>query len=112
MIIESLIPRKDKQEWLGEDVNNAVAMLLKESNANFDDLIKNLENNTELYQLVQRIILDGETISYVRTNNIISLGTIYGIFKQKDGRCAMHNKIFELKIYDHIMMKTLREKKN
>ena len=35
----------------------AVKELLKESNTNFDSLIKNIENNKELQELVRKIIL-------------------------------------------------------
>jgi hypothetical protein len=53
---------------------------LREKNTLFDDLIKNLENNNELYNLVRKIVLDEYRISFNRANPIIDLGFVCGIF--------------------------------
>ncbi|MCL6591268.1 MAG: hypothetical protein K6U80_15105 [Firmicutes bacterium] len=103
-----LLPKKERLEWTVEDVDEAFRLILKESNPNFDALIKNLENNPELDELTQRIILDGANISFVRTDKVISLGIIYGIFAEKEGVCVIHNRIYEALMYDHLMMKTTR----
>ena len=86
----------------------AVKELLKESNTNFDSLIKNIENNEELYNFVKRIVLDNEKIAYVKSDTIVDLATTYGILKEQDGVCKIDNKIYEQLIYDHMMMKVIR----
>jgi len=112
IIDTEILPEKEEPGWSVGDVENAFRMLLTENNANFDDLIKNLENNSELYNFVMGIVLDGENISYVRTDNVISLGTVYGILKEDNGRCKISNKVYESLIYDHMMMKAYRENKD
>lgn len=52
----------------------AVKILLKESNTNFDRLIKNIENDRELYNLIQTIALEGAEITYIKTDQIIDKG--------------------------------------
>ncbi|HEX3047547.1 MAG TPA: hypothetical protein VHY08_22540 [Bacillota bacterium] len=103
-----LLPKKARPEWTVEDVDEAFRLILKENNPNFDALIKNLENNPELDELTQRIILDGANISFVRTDSVISLGIIYGVFAERDGICVIHNRIYESLMYDHLMMKRTR----
>lgn len=48
----------DKFIWEKEYMDIAVKEILKESNTNFDSLIKNIENNAELYNFVEKIIID------------------------------------------------------
>ncbi|MEJ8554829.1 hypothetical protein [Tepidibacter sp. Z1-5] len=71
----------------------------------FDDLIKNLENNNELYNLVRNIVLDGYRISFNRANPIIDLGYVYGIFTEKDYIVKLDNRIYEQFIYDYLISK-------
>ncbi|AQR89944.1 hypothetical protein CLOBY_17060 [Clostridium saccharobutylicum] len=80
----------------------AVKELLKEKNTNFDSLIKNIENNKDLKELVKRIILDGYEISYNEDNFIITMAIMYGIFKNNNGRVKIHNRIYEQRIYNYM----------
>lgn len=75
---------------------------------NFQSLIKNIENNRELYDFVRNIVLDGEGITYVKSDEIVNLGTLYGILKEENGNCKINNKIYEQLIYNHMMMKVIR----
>jgi len=47
-IAEDILPQRVDKKWTLEDVEASVRLLLKENNTNFDSLIKNLENNSEL----------------------------------------------------------------
>lgn len=93
-------------------MDEAVKEILKDDNTNFDSLIKNIENNKELYDFVRKIVLDGENISYVKTDNIINIGTTYGILKEENGICKVNNRIYEQLLYNHMMVKVLREGKS
>lgn len=111
-IIDEKIMPEDKLVWEKEYMDLAVKEILRDSNTNFDSLIKNIENNEELYDFVKKIVLDNESISFVKTDSIVSLGSIYGILKEEDGNCKINNKIYEQLIYDHMMMKVIRKDKN
>ncbi len=103
-IINEKIMKQDELVWKNEYMDMAVKELLKDSNTNFDSLFKNLENNKDLYNLVKRIVLDNERFSYIISDKIISLGSIYGIIKDDNGICKVDNKIYEQLIYDHMMI--------
>jgi len=90
--------------WKKEYMDEAVKKIVSSDNTNFDTLIKNMENNIELYNFLKRIVLDGENITYVKTDEIVNLATICGILKEENGTCKINNRI-----YDHMMMKVIRE---
>ena len=71
-IIDEKIMPQNQLTWKKEYVDMAIKELLKESNTNFDSLIKNIENNTDLRELVKKIILDGYEISYNKDNFLIN----------------------------------------
>lgn len=106
-IDEKILSAKDTM-WEREYIDIAVKEVLKENNTNFDSVIKNIENNSELYSFTKRIILDGENITYVRSDEIVNFGSIYGILKDEKGNCRINNKIYEQLIYNHMMMKLVR----
>ncbi len=65
IIAEEIVPKRSHKAWTEEDVNTALQLILrKESNSNFDTLIKNLEDYPKLYQLVFSVIIDGAKIEY------------------------------------------------
>ncbi|MEM8526614.1 MAG: AAA-like domain-containing protein [Bacteroidota bacterium] len=100
-IADKIYPKKEDSTWMVEDVDAAAQILLDESNTNFDSLFKNLENHTDLYEMVQRILVEGETVPFNRHNPVIHKAIIYGIFK-RNGRIKIHNRIYEQLIYNYL----------
>jgi hypothetical protein len=110
-IIDEKIMPENEMKWEKAYMDMAVKELLKENNANFDSLIKNIENDIELYNFIKKIVLEDIEITYVKTDEIIDKGSIYGILKEEDGICKINNKIYEQIIYNHMMMKVIRKSK-
>lgn len=106
IIAEKFVPVKEMRTWTLEEVENAVNLLLRETNTNFDSLIKNLENNEELYDLVYRVIIEGEEIIYNPDNPLIHHGVLYGIFKNDSSLLKVHNRAYEQRIYNYMTSKT------
>lgn len=100
--------KAEQNEWTLADLEESVRLLLKENNTNFDSLIGNLENHPDLYSLVSRIILDGETVPFNQYNPTVYKGILYGIFK-RNGRIRIHNRIYEQLIYDYMTSKLITE---
>src|SRR3989339_345473 len=99
-----IIDEKLDKNWTKESIEEAVKLLvLSNSNTLFDDVIKNLENNIELYNLVYKISLTDEFIPFFVTNPVINIGYILGIFKEKNNRLVIHNIIFSQIIYNHMI---------
>jgi hypothetical protein len=101
-IIDEKIMAEEELKWEKDYMELAVKEILKESNTNFDSLIKNIENNNDLKVLVKKIILDGTDITYNQDNLIINMAIMYGIFKNNNGKVNIHNRIYEQRIYNYM----------
>jgi hypothetical protein len=95
----------EQKNWTQSDVKQAVKLILTEQNTNFESLIKNIENNNDLYELIYKVIMEGEKITYNLDNPVISLGELYGILKNDDGLVQIHNRIYEQRIYNYLSSK-------
>lgn len=112
-IDEDILPHRADKNWYVEDVEAAFKMIVDESYTTtlFDSLAKNLENNRDLYTLVSQIALNGESLPFTITNPVINLGHLYGILvPSPQGQCQIHNRIFEQRIYAHLMSEILQKK--
>lgn len=105
-IIDEKLLGLDEKSWHIKYVDDAVKYILKENNTLFDDLVKNLENNVDLYEEVYSIVINGEVRVYNNLNHVINLGTTYGIFKEYDNKVMIHNRIYEQIIYNYMISKT------
>lgn len=101
-IIDEKIMIEDKLEWKKEYMDMAVKRILNDDNTNFQSLIKNIENNSKLKEMVKDLIMDGNKIIYNINNPVINLGILYGIFKNEDGNLKINNRIYEQILYDYM----------
>ncbi len=105
IIAEKILPKKSNQEnkvWELDDLEKATQMILNEVNTNFESLIKNLENNQDLYDLVFAMLINGQNFAFNADNATIRKGVIYGVFKQ-NGKLKIHNRIYEQRIYNYLI---------
>ena len=110
--IDEKINRNQKKPWNIEDVHKVVKIINEEVNTLFESIIKNLENNEELYELTKRILIDGEQIVFNPLDPIISIGVTYGIFKKGKNGLQVSNKIFEEVIYSYMISKIRTSTRN
>ena len=101
MLDEADVKLHKKNRWTNEDVDTAARQLVRESNVNFDSLIKNLEDNTALYDSVYNLAVDAETRTFNINNPVTNLGVLYGIFADRKG-LAIHNRIYREVIVDYM----------
>ncbi|AZO93841.1 AAA family ATPase [Halocella sp. SP3-1] len=102
-----LIAEELDEDFSEKGIEEAVNILLDESNTLFDDLIKNVENNEELYNTIYSLIIENETTQY--NVHAYNQGIMHSIFKNDNGRLAIHNKIFELILYNYMIAKKHKE---
>ena len=84
------------KEWTEDDVNKAFQRLIKdENNANFDSLIKNLNDYPNLYNLVYSMVINGRILPYDHNDKTINLGVLHGILTRSETeRLIIHNRIY------------------
>jgi hypothetical protein len=105
IIDEEILPRKQAKEWSAGDLVQALQLSLMKDNTNFGSLIKNLENNRELYDFVFKIIMNGDEFSFNMDNPVIRFGSIYGILKMGKRKTKIHNRLYEQRIYNYMASK-------
>ena len=88
-----------ERNWTIQQLRNAIRDILKEKNTLFDDVIKNIRNHPDFSRLIEQILVCGAQVTFEIQNSLIEMGEIYGIFKEKDGKVMISNRIFELKIW-------------
>ena len=99
-----LIDEKLDKNWSLAGVRRAVRLLLKSSdNPLFDSLIKNLTSNDELSRLVYQLVMNDAKLSFNLDNPLISLGVRYGYFNNKDGKVAISNRVFEIRLTNYFI---------
>jgi hypothetical protein len=104
-IMDEDMTTKESKEWTQEDLGWAAKQLILEKSTNSESLIKNLENNPELYQIAYKILIDGIYQDYNVHDPTIDLGIMFGIFKNGRG-IKIHNKIYEELIYHYMTSRT------
>ena len=96
------------RNWSKQGIQEAVKIILNEKGTLFDDLIKNIEHDKELYNTVYSIAIEGQELTYDVYAD--EKGLMYGILKKgNNGKLAIHNKIFEILIYNYLSVKKERE---
>lgn len=104
-IDEEILPGKKTKEWSPQDIDLAFQMTVKEDNTNFSTLIKNLENNPELYDLVFKLLMNEMEFSFNLHNPLIQSGVIYGILRKEQDKTRVHNRVYEQIIYNYMSSK-------
>jgi hypothetical protein len=94
IIDEDILPTKRTSDWTLEDLEIATKLLVKEKNTNFQSQIKNIENNPHLYDAVYSVAIENEGRPFNVHNAMTDLAVMYGLFVEREGRIAIHNRIY------------------
>lgn len=100
-IVDEDIVIGTKRNWTINDIQKAIKILINESNTLFDDLMKNLENNKELFDYIYSLLVLGVPRVYNINNPVINIGTMFGyLIKSEEGTVQVSNQIFKEVIYN------------
>ncbi|MGE5342017.1 MAG: AAA family ATPase [Candidatus Omnitrophota bacterium] len=102
IIDEKMLGNRIPKEWKPEDIDKAVQISVKQKNTNSENLIKNLENNPDLYDFIFKMIIGGVEFSYNPDQPVIEFGSLHGIIKEENGKVKVHNRIYEQRIYNYM----------
>ena len=105
---EKILPTKSERTWTVLDIETAADKLIRSeiSNTNFDTLIKNLENDAALYNLVYRLVIENELFNFNHHDPLINKGILHGILRGGDG-LNIQNRIYREIIVNYMTSKTL-----
>jgi hypothetical protein len=102
-----------RQDWSLNGVQNAIQMIVNEQNMLFDDMIKNLEEYPDLYQLIYELLIIGEKRYNSSIDDpMVKRALMFCILKRQDNKqIVIHNRIFEVVISKYMITRDAREKK-
>jgi len=107
------IEEKGNREWTSQCIQRAIKHYYCADSTLKDDLIKNYENNPVLREMIDSMIISGREYSFVSTDEAVSLGLTFGIFKRSensDVKLEISNIIFANILTEHVLFKKERER--
>ena len=85
------------EPWTKEGVAEAVKRILSEISVPlFDSMVKQLDHFSDLRETLERILYQGQQISFSPAEKSINMGMMFGFLKEENGRVAIANRIFEM----------------
>ena len=104
-IIDEDLPDTDsynspEKAWTRAGVLEAFKRLVEEKNTLFETLVNKVYEFPELNQIVNRILFQGDRISYNALNPVIEQAEMYGLIKGVDGLVCISNRTFETVFYN------------
>lgn len=88
----------EKAVWTRQGIAEAVNRILKSGAPLFGSLAKQLDTYRDLREMAKDIIYQGKRIPYSALVRSVSLGMMFGYFKEKDKCVSISNRIFEMAI--------------
>jgi len=108
-----LIDRKLDRNWTIEGIHDAIKIMLVENTTLFDDLIKKLEENQELSELLFDLTVGKIKYPFNADAPAIKFGLMFGFLARGKYGLQIHNKIFEIRITDYfVVTKMLKWREN
>ena len=86
--------------WAHEGIDEAVKLILAESNTLFQSLTKNLNNYPEMKCAIRSILMEGTRLTYNAQQNEIIQMQMYGLIKNDHNTVRISNRIFETMLYN------------
>ncbi|MBZ9625825.1 MULTISPECIES: GxxExxY protein [unclassified Clostridium] len=106
-VIDEEILIDDKKPWTIHEIQKAVKIIINEKNMLFDDLIKNMENNKDLYECIYNVLILNINQVFNINNPLIELGHMLGyLTTDKDNNIVVSNQILKEVIYSYMISKT------
>jgi hypothetical protein len=99
------IDEKLKRNWSKEGLQKSVKELLYSDNTLFDDIGKNLANYPEVSELMFRLVVLGEEVTYDTTDLAQKLCLTFGLVRNDGEKIAVDNQIFETLLANHFANK-------
>lgn len=102
----SHVDTKLDKDWTISGIRAAVRLILSEKNVLFDDIIKNLENNPNVYDFIYSLIFNGTKSTFVRDDPAVEHCHMFGLITiNHHGLVQLANKVFETRISNYFISK-------
>ena len=86
--------------WTAYGIDEAVKMLLAESNTLFQSVTKNLNNYPDLKASIRSILMEGSKLAWNPDQDDIAQLQMYGLIRKDHDTVRVSNRIFETRLYN------------
>lgn len=101
LIDEIVVPAMGKFDaWTQQGLEEAVKLLLAESNTLFQSITKNLNNYPDLKASIRNILMEGAKVAYNPDQEDIAQMQMYGLIRNEHNTVRIANRIFETRLYN------------
>jgi hypothetical protein len=104
-----LIENDLDRNWTLDGVQQTIKLMMNEESTLFDDLIKKIEENQDLSNLLYDLVIGRIKYPYNVDNPVMKLGIMFGFLARNTDGLQIHNKIFEIRITDYFVAQNLRK---
>jgi hypothetical protein len=91
------------RNWTLEGVREAVKLMLTENSTLFDDLIKKIEENEALKNLLYDLTIGRMRYVYNEDEPAVKIGIMFGFLARNTAQLQIHNRIFEIRIANYFI---------
>lgn len=91
------------EAWTKGGFDEAVKMILNESNTLFQSLMGKLEKYPELKASIRKILMEGERLPFNTDQDEIAQMYLYGFIRNDNGTARIDNRIFETRLYNYYL---------
>lgn len=91
------------EAWTKTGFNEAIRMILAESNTLFQTLTKNLKQYPQLKSAIHSILMEGTKLTYNADQDDIAQMQMYGLIRNDHNTVRVSNRIFETRLYNLFM---------
>lgn len=95
--------------WTRDGFQNAVKLILYESNTLFDDMRKKLDEYPQLSEMICAVLFTGKNIAYNPDHLSMDIGIRFGFIKCNNEQIAVSNRIFETRLYNYYLAEDMLE---
>ncbi|MBR6222606.1 MAG: AAA-like domain-containing protein [Lachnospiraceae bacterium] len=86
--------------WTRIGIDEAIKLILAESNTLFQSLTKNLNNYPELKRSIRSILMEGTRLTWNHQQDAITQLQMYGLIRNDHNTVKIANRIFEIMLYN------------
>jgi len=104
-----LVETELEKNWTSEGIQEAIKLILDENSMLFKDMIKKLEENQELNNLLFDLTVGKIKYVYNVDDPITEIGIMYGFLSKGADGLRVHNRIFEIRITNYFVSKSARK---
>lgn len=94
-----IIDEQFEKNWTPESVVRAVKLIVQGGSTLMDDLSKNLEHYPDFREFMFQVAVNSEDYAYTLLNPMVSMGNMFSYIRNRNGRVAIHNLVFEEALY-------------